>query len=143
VNNLTKSFTFIPVVALALIDASGRVLMQRRREDAMHGGLWEFPGGKLHPAETAEQALLREIEEELGIGLDSRDLAPVSFASDPAMPPAARDPHVILLYMSRSWRGEPQCLAGEEIGWFAPEQLAHLAMPPLDVPLAQALLLLI
>ena len=137
---MTNNFTFIPVVAAALIDHVGNVLMQRRRKDAMHGGLWEFPGGKLKPSETAEQALLREIEEELGILLDVGDLVPLCFASDPALPPGARDPHVILLYTVRTWRGEPQCLAGEAIGWFAPEQLGTLAMPPLDVPLAAALL---
>jgi 8-oxo-dGTP diphosphatase len=139
VNNLTNNFTFIPVVAAALIGHDGHVLMQRRRKEAMHGGLWEFPGGKLKPSETAEQALLREIEEELGILLDARDLVPLCFASDPDLPPRPRDPHVILLYTVRTWRGDPQCLAGEALGWFAPEQLGTLAMPPLDVPLAAAL----
>lgn len=94
-------------------------------------------------AETAEQALLREIEEELGIRIDPADLMAVGFASDPALPPAPRDPHVILLYTAGKWHGEVQCLAADSIGWFAPQELAGLAMPPLDVPLAAALLRLI
>lgn len=138
-NNLQKNPTLVPVVAAALIDDAGRVLMQRRHKHAMHGGLWEFPGGKVIPPESAEQALLREIEEELGVLLDPGDLTPAGFASDPALPPAPRDPHVILLYTVRKWRGEVQCLAGDAIGWFAPGQLRELAMPPLDVPLAAAL----
>lgn len=138
-NNLKKNPTLIPVVAAALIDSAGRVLMQRRQKAAMHGGLWEFPGGKVKPQESAEQALIREIAEELGVTLDPGDLMPAGFASDPSLPPAPRDPHVILLYTVRKWRGAVQCLVGEEIGWFAPGQLPSLAMPPLDVPLARAL----
>lgn len=131
--------TVVPVVAAALIDREGRVLMQRRRLDSAHGGLWEFPGGKVEAGESPESALLREIDEELAIALDPAALEPLSFASDPALPPAPRAPHVILLYTCRRWQGEPQCRAGEEIAWFASADLAMLAMPPLDYPLARAL----
>lgn len=120
------------VVAVAPIATDGRVLLQRRRLDRAHGGLWEFPGGKIEPGESPEAAARREIAEELGVDLDVRDLHPVSFASDP--------PHIVLLYICREWRGEPRCLDAEEIAWFAPEALARLAMPPLDYPLAEALL---
>ena len=142
---MEKNLTLIPVVALALIDGSGRVLLQQRRRGGAHGGLWEFPGGKIKPGETPEMALFREIDEELGIAIDPANLAPVAFASDPAQPPAQREPYVILLYTCRTWLGEPQCLAGEAIDWFSVEALADMArladtMPPLDVPLAQALL---
>jgi 8-oxo-dGTP diphosphatase len=132
--------TFVPVVAAALIDGSDRILVQRRRLDSAHGGLWEFPGGKIEPGESPESALLREIEEELGVTLDAEALTPLTFASDPALPPAPRAPHVILLYTCRRWRGEPRCHVGEEIGWFAPADLPGLAMPPLDYPLARALI---
>ncbi len=139
VNNLKNISTLILVVAVALIRSDGRVLMQRRREDTMHGGLWEFPGGKVKARETAEQALIREVREELALALDPAGIAPFAFVSDPALPPAPREPYVILLYTCRSWQGEPRCLAGEELGWFAPGDLTGLAMPPLDVPLAMAL----
>ena len=125
------------MVAVALVDPRGRVLIQKRRQDASHGGLWEFPGGKVEPGETPEAALVREVREELGIALGS--FVPAAFASDPEADPARRDPHLILLYLCREWRGEPRCLAGEAVAWTAPEALAAMAMPPLDVPLAAAL----
>ena len=136
---MAKISTLIPVVAVALVAADRRVLLQQRRLGAMHGGLWEFPGGKVKQAESLESALVREIREELGIALDPADCAPLSFASDPALPPAPREPYVVLLYICRKWQGEPRCLDGEAIAWFDLEDLAGLAMPPLDVPLVEAL----
>jgi 8-oxo-dGTP diphosphatase len=142
---LKKNSTLIPVVAVALIDAAGRILLQQRKRGAAHGGLWEFPGGKVEAGESLESALIREIHEELGVRLELGDLMPLTFASDPALPPAPREPHVILLYTCRTWLGIPQCLDGEAISWFAPEGLLDLLqqadrMPPLDIPLANALL---
>ena len=131
--------TPVLVVAAALLAPEGRVLMQRRRLGGEHGGLWEFPGGKVEPGESPESALLREFAEELGVGLDSAAIEPLSFASDPSLPPSQGRRHVILLYTCRRWQGEPRCLEGEEIAWFAPESLAGLPMPPLDYPLARAL----
>lgn len=132
--------TMVPVVAVALIAPEPRILMQRRKASRAFGGLWEFPGGKVEPGESPESALLREIAEELGITLDVQALQPLTFASDPALPPAPRQPHVILLYTCRRWRGEPSCLDAESIAWFAQEEIMGLPMPPLDVPLAEALL---
>jgi len=133
--------------------------MQKRREGRAYAGLWEFPGGKIEAGETPEDALLREIEEELGIALARDALDPVSFACDPQADPALRQPHLILLYACRQWLGDPAALdaqsigwfdcrqwlgdpAGldaQSIGWFDPAAIADLPMPPLDVPLAAAL----
>lgn len=132
--------TMIPVVAVAMIASDGRILMQQRRADRAFGGLWEFPGGKVEPGESPESALVREIEEELGLSLDPAGLEPLTFASDPAQPPAPRQPHVILLYTCRTWSGEPRCLEADSIAWIAAEELMALPMPPLDIPLAKALL---
>jgi 8-oxo-dGTP diphosphatase len=147
-NELEKNLTLIPVVAAALLDQNGRVLLQRRHLDGSHGGRWEFPGGKVIVGESPEMALVREIFEELGIGIDPASLTPLAFASDPAQPPLPREPYVILLYTCRKWQGDPQCLAGEAIDWFEAEALADLArqaeaMPPLDIPLVYALLQMI
>ncbi len=128
------------VAAVAMIDESGRILMQRRRLGGAHGGLWEFPGGKVEPGETPETAIVREIEEELGVRLDAGALRPLTFASDPPNRGGPARPLVILLYTCRQWQGEEECRAGEEIRWFAPAALAGLDMPPLDYPLADALL---
>lgn len=127
------------VVALALIAADGRVLLQRRRLGSEHGGLWEFPGGKVEPGETPQMALLREIDEELGLRLEPAHIAPAGFAAHAAPPEPPRRSVVILLYLCRSWQGEPECRDGEEIAWFGPEEMPGLAMPPLDYPLVDAL----
>ncbi len=132
--NMKKIPTIVPVVAVALIDPANRVLLHQRRIGKAHGGLWEFPGGKVEPAETLLCAMLREAEEELGIQLDAAALEPLSFAT------SADQPHVVLLYTCRAWQGEVQCLDGEAIAWIAPEHLLNHAMPPLDVPLARAVL---
>jgi 8-oxo-dGTP diphosphatase len=125
--------TIIPVVAVALIESEERVLLQQRPFGKAHGGLWEFPGGKVDAGETLESALIREIEEELGITLAVDTLIPLTFAA------VAGEPFVILLYTCRRWNGEPQCLEGEAIGWFDAAGLENLPMPPLDIPLARAI----
>ncbi len=131
--------TMIPVVAVALVADDGRVLLQKRRAGGAHGGLWEFPGGKVEPHEAPEDALCREIAEELGIALDRSSLAALAFVSDPHVPPAEREAYVILLYHCREWRGEARALDGEAVEWFALDALEALPMPPLDRPLAAAL----
>jgi 8-oxo-dGTP diphosphatase len=139
--------TWLAVVAVALIDSRGLVLMQRRRLVSNHGGLWEFPGGKVEAGETAEQAAVREIAEELDLAIDAEALDPIGFAVAPPAADHERGGHersgqariVLVLYRCRAWRGEPACLDAEEIGWFELDALAGLAMPPLDYPLAQAL----
>lgn len=130
---MQKMPTAIAVVAAALIDPQGRVLLNRRRAGGADGGLWEFPGGKVDPGETAVNALVRELAEELAITVDPADLAWLADASAPG------NPYVVSLYTCRRWQGEVQCLVGEAIAWTAAEALLALPMPPLDVPLAKAL----
>jgi 8-oxo-dGTP diphosphatase len=134
---MEQSATLVPVVAAALIDAEGRVLLQQRRLGGRHGGLWEFPGGKVEAGERPEQALNREIREELGIVIADPQAA--LFSSDPELDPARRDPHLILLYLCRNWAGTPRCLEGEAIAWFGLGAMSGLAMPPLDLPLVAML----
>ena len=136
---MKKIPTFIPVVAVALIRGDGKILLQQRRLGGAHGGLWEFPGGKIEEDESAESALVREIAEELGCTLAVEALRPLTFASDARQPQHRREPYVILLYTCRDWHGEPQCLEGEAIAWFDVAELASLSMPPLDRPLSEVL----
>ena len=125
--------TMLEVVAVALVDRDGRVLLQQRCAKRQHGGLWEFPGGKLEAGETAVFALIREIEEELGITLAVDELAWLDQAADPV------NGLVIALYTCRRWAGEPRCLDAAAIGWFTLQEIAALPLPPLDRPLAEAL----
>ena len=125
------------VVALALSDGEGRWLMHRRPPHKHHGGLWEFPGGKVEPRENPRDALVREIEEELGIALDPGSLTPVAFADE--VDAKGRAPIVILLYRS-TWDGSAlAALEGGAIGWFTASEIAQLDKPPLDIALAQGL----
>jgi 8-oxo-dGTP diphosphatase len=134
-----KFSTPMLVVAAALIASDGRVLMQRRRFDAVHGGLWEFPGGKVDAGESPESALVRELGEELEITPVESDLMPLAFASGQTAPQAGSRPLVILLYTCTAWQGEPRCVEGSQFGWFEHDEIATLAMPPLDYPLASRL----
>ena len=116
--------------------------MQRRPLHRQHGGLWEFPGGKVETGESAARALVREIAEELGVALDPAALEPVGFAADEGVRAdmgQTRAPLVILLFRAHGWTGLPRCLDAAELGWFAVDELAGLAMPPLDYPLAASL----
>ena len=113
--------------------------MHRRRTEAAHGGLWEFPGGKIEPGEAPESALSREMNEELGITCQPASFTPAAFATAPNTANTGGATIVLLLYTCRTWRGVPQCLAGEAMDWFVPESIESLDMPPLDRPLASQL----
>ncbi len=119
------------VVAAALIDADGRVLVQQRPPGKPMAGLWEFPGGKIDAGETPELALSRELAEELGISIDESCLAPAVFASE-----AMADRHLLLLlYVLRKWPGSPEARHASALKWLRPVELHRLDMPPADRPL--------
>jgi len=119
------------VVAAALVDADGRVLVQQRGPERSMAGLWEFPGGKVEAAETPEAALIRELHEELGIDTEAACLAPAGFASELL----GASHLLLLLYICRKWRGIPQPLDAPALRWVRPLELHALAMPPADKPL--------
>lgn len=119
------------VVAAALVDADGRVLLQQRPPGKAMAGLWEFPGGKVESGETPEAALIRELEEELGIRTHASCLAPATFASEPLC-----ERHLLLLlYVCRKWEGLPETRHATELKWVKPSQMFALEMPPADLPL--------
>lgn len=121
----------LPVVAAALVDIDGRVLLQQRPAGKPLAGLWEFPGGKVEPGETPEDALIRELEEELGIAVPHACLAPAAFASAPL----AERHLLLLLYITRKWSGVPRALEAAALRWVRPSEMHNLAMPPADRPL--------
>lgn len=119
------------VTAAALVDADGRVLLQQRPEGTPMAGLWEFPGGKIEPGETPEAALIRELEEELGIETWQSCLAPAAFASE-----ALGNKHLLLLlYVCRKWKGIPELRHAAAMKWVRPAEMYQLEMPPADLPL--------
>lgn len=119
------------VVAAALADAAGRVLVQRRPAGKAMAGLWEFPGGKVERGETPEAALARELGEELGIFVAPGDLAPLTFASQ-----RVGDRHMLLLlYRCTRWAGAPRALDADLQLWRTPDDMEDLPMPPADLPL--------
>jgi 8-oxo-dGTP diphosphatase len=123
--------SLVLVVAVALVDADGRVLIAQRPEGKAMAGLWEFPGGKLGANETPETALIRELREELGIEVKAACLAPLTFASH-----AYEDFHLLMpLYVCRRWEGFVRPLEGQALKWARPKDLRAYPMPPADEPL--------
>jgi 8-oxo-dGTP diphosphatase len=119
------------VSAVALIDVEGRILLTQRPEGKSMAGLWEFPGGKVEPYETPEHALIRELQEELGIDTWESCLAPLTFASH-----SYEDFHLLMpLYACRKWEGFPQGREGQTLKWARSKDLRDYPMPPADIPL--------
>ncbi|WP_414709696.1 (deoxy)nucleoside triphosphate pyrophosphohydrolase [Rhodopseudomonas sp.] len=124
------------VVAVALIDADDRVLIAQRPPGKTLAGLWEFPGGKLDDGERPEQALIRELHEELGIAVKEPCLAPLTFASH-----AYDDFHLLMpLYICRRWEGVATAREGQQLAWVRPNKLRDYPMPPADIPLISHLI---
>ncbi len=123
------------VIACALIDPDGRVLMAQRPAGKNLAGLWEFPGGKMEAGERPEDTLIRELREELGIEVKEPCLAPFSFASH-----SYADFHLLMpLYICRRWEGMPQALEHQAIKWLMPKDMAQLPLTPADIPLVPML----
>lgn len=123
------------VSAVALIDRDGRVLLAQRPEGKSMAGLWEFPGGKVEPGETPEAALIRELNEELGIDTWASCLAPLTFASH-----AYNDFHLLMpVFACRKWEGIPRPCEGQKLAWVAVNALRDYEMPPADKPLIPVL----
>jgi 8-oxo-dGTP diphosphatase len=119
------------VAACALIDVDNRVLIAQRPEGKPLAGLWEFPGGKVEPDETPEDALIRELNEELSITVPKSCLAPLTFASHDY-----ENFHLLMpLYVCRRWHGVPVAREAQALKWVRPRRLRDFPMPPADAPL--------
>ena len=119
------------VASCALVDPDRRVLICQRPEGKSLPGLWEFPGGKLEGDETPEDALIRELREELGIETKTACLAPLTFASH-----GYDSFHLVMpVYVCRKWQGFPRALVHAAIKWVRPTELRNYPMPPADGPL--------
>ena len=124
------------VVACALVDVDNRILIAQRPEGKSLAGLWEFPGGKVDAGETPEEALIRELREELGVETKTACLAPLTFASH-----SYDDFHLLMpLYVCRRWTGFPRSLEGQSLKWVRAKALRDYPMPPADEPLIAPLI---
>jgi 8-oxo-dGTP diphosphatase len=127
----TPAVPTVLVVAVALIDPDGRVLIAKRPEGKQLAGLWEFPGGKVEPGERPEAALIRELKEELGIDVKEACLAPFVFTSH-----AYESFHLLMpLYLCRRWSGVVEAREHAGLAWVKPDKLSAYPMPPADEPL--------
>lgn len=130
-----KPLPLLLVVACAIVDGDGRVLLAQRPQGKSLAGMWEFPGGKLNPGETPEAALIRELKEELDIDVTAACLAPLSFASH-----AYESFHLLMpLFVCRRWRGTMRAVEGQALAWVRPNRMADYPMPPADRPLVAML----
>lgn len=123
------------VAAAALVDVDGRVLLARRPPGRPMAGLWEFPGGKVRNGETPEAALVRELREELGIGVTESGLVPFTFSSH-----AYDGFHLLMpLYVCRAWEGLVTAREDQELEWARTRDMADFPMPPANAPLVAML----
>lgn len=127
----SRPIRLVLVAAAALVDADNRILLARRPAGKTFAGLWEFPGGKIEPGETPEQALRRELAEELSIDVCPGCLSPLTFASH-----SYPEFHLLMpVFLCRQWDGSVAAQEGQELAWVKPNRLATYPMPPADRPL--------
>jgi 8-oxo-dGTP diphosphatase len=132
---MKKNPTMLIVVAAALVREDGTILLQKRPEGRSMAGLWEFPGGKPEAEEAPEAGLVRELHEELAIDVVAGELKPACFASAKI----GDRPLLLMLYICRSWAGDPMPVESPELGWFRISEMRNLEMPPADIPLLDLL----
>lgn len=119
------------VAAVALTNTEGKVLLAQRPPGKPMAGLWEFPGGKVKVGETPEYALMRELEEELGIETRECCFSPIGFGSH-----TYEDFHLLMpLFVCRIWKGQVQSLEGQALEWVKPQEMYTYPMPAADIPL--------
>lgn len=127
----TAPLRLVLVAACALVDTEGAVLLAQRPEGKSLAGMWEFPGGKIEAGERPEEAMIRELREELGIAVKADCLAPLTFASH-----GYDSFHLLMpLFICRRWEGIPQALEGQKLAWVKPRAMRDYPMPPADEPL--------
>jgi 8-oxo-dGTP diphosphatase len=136
--NVENPPTLVLVVAAAIFDPEGRLLLQQALPGKRHAGQWEFPGGKVEPLELPRFALCREVREELALGLEPAALKPAGFAEEVAQ--TGRPGLVLMLYTCVRWSGVPEAREGQRWGWFTPEEAASLPLATMDRALLEGLL---
>ncbi len=136
--NVENSPTFIPVVAAAIVDDAGRLLLQQALPGKRHAGQWEFPGGKVEPTESPRFALCREVREELALELDEAALHPAGFAEE--APLGGKPGLVLLLYRCPRWSGAPEACEGQRWAWFTLAEASLLPLADMDRALLDGLL---
>ena len=123
------------VVSIALINNYDQVLISKRPNNKHLAGFWEFPGGKVEKDETPENALIREVKEELNVNINYKCIAPLSFSEFDY-----KNFHLLLLlYICRRWEGEPLKMEDNELKWVKPSMLRKYKMPPADDSLIYSL----
>ena len=117
------------VALIGLINENDEVLISLRKNRSQHNNFWEFPGGKVEEGETIDNALEREIKEELSIEISSDCVAPLTFAVD------YHNTHqtILMLHICRKWKGSPVSLLGQKLQWVRPINLVDYEMPKANV----------
>ncbi|MDC0093046.1 8-oxo-dGTP diphosphatase MutT [Alphaproteobacteria bacterium] len=123
------------VVSIALIDSNNKILISKRPNKKHLSGFWEFPGGKVEKNETPENAIIREVKEELNVDINNKCIAPLSFSEFDYK----KFQLLLLLYVCRRWEGEPQSMEKNEIKWVEANMLRQFKMPPADDSLIYSL----